>query len=135
VVTKRRHSFLVSLVLASIVGALLGFGIVVAYAPADAAHATPTPKDRAYGWCWLAQPDSARADECEARGWTIRRHLVLNPKRLAVTDLPECRTEDSGRCWWAPDHCADWSCDWFVNVGTTDNPYRFRWLSGVWGAS
>jgi hypothetical protein len=95
---------------------------------ADAVNRVNAPRiDQPYGGCWegALYTHTQGAQDCRDLGWTMRRHLIINPRGVAWTDLPKCVTEDSDRCYWAAGRMGDRHGQSFVNVGTTDRPILF----------
>lgn len=80
-----------------------------------------------YGGCWegALYTDSQGAQDCRDLGWTMRRHLIVNPHGVAWTDLPRCATEDGARCRWNAGRMGNRHGQSFVNVGSTERPILF----------
>jgi hypothetical protein len=91
----------------AILGALIGLWISPGRAYSVEVRASDSSTNQPYGGCkeaWQA-PRSAGAQWCRDHGWTVRRNLVVSPKRVVRYDaMPECRHEDgSGQraaCSW-----------------------------------
>lgn len=97
-------------ILATVAVVAVATGVLVAVNE-QAFSVTSGNRTQPYGGCneaWQA-PHSDGARQCRADGWTVSRHLVLNPHDVVMfTDLHECRYEDGSgqrpRCVWFGDY-------------------------------
>lgn len=119
-----------TLVKAFAIVAIFAIGAVIAAAvgasKADAA-------DRPYGTCREAwqEPFSPGADDCRQRGWTITRHLLINPHNVrAWTDFEACEFEDSTRCFWNARTRGNHHGRSFVNHGNLGTFYGMDYING-----
>lgn len=108
-------------VLAGLMIAFLVAGFVVMLGSVKASGQTVNRQP--YGSCWEAYRyvKSPGAQDCRHEGWRVKRHLVVNPRGVAWTDLKPCRVEDGARCHWDAGTSGNGRGHSFVNLGSTDH--------------
>lgn len=83
----------IKLVLVAFAAALIIAGITLITAPAKASSNSCIASHQA--------PHSAKAEECKAKGWTIRKRIVVNPRGVVrYSSLPHCSGPVSRSCTW-----------------------------------
>ena len=105
-----KHARIALVVLVSLV-----FMIGYCQGKADASDYQP------YGGCKEAinYPRSEGADICRQHGWTITRHIIVRPDKVAVSwwRLPTCQRAVLGPC-----HAEDWS--YWLNHRNIKHPLK-----------
>lgn len=93
-------------------------------------RANAAPPAPLYGGCveaWQA-PQSLGADDCRAKGWTIKSRLVLDPyNRVRIVRVPPCVYEDQSNCYWNAQQMGNGRGDSFVNLR-----HRIYYASFAW---
>lgn len=112
-----------------IIGGLVAFHLAVAAMiglTTTQAHANPAPCVTAH-----THLHSETAALCREDGWTVRAHLVINPRNIVRwTSFPKCRQEDSPNCRWNARTMGNGIGDSFVIKGHRDARYRVWWVDG-----
>lgn len=74
-----------------------------------------------YGGCKeaISYPRSEGADICRRHGWTITRHIIVRPDKVAISwyHLPVCQPAVLGPC-----HAGDWS--YWLNHHNVKHPLK-----------